>query len=151
MATFRDLLGAAKAQITEIDPQTAADHIASGARVLDVREPDEFDQGALTGVVHIPRGHLEAQVEARLADKTVPVVVYCAGGVRSAFAAKTLQELGYADVYSMAGGFSRWKDEGRPWTTPVTLSAEQRNRYSATCCCPRWAWRARPSCWAPRC
>ena len=129
MATFRDLLGAAKAQITEIDPQTAADHIASGARVLDVREPDEFDQGALTGVVHIPRGHLEAQVEARLADKTVPVVVYCAGGVRSAFAAKTLQELGYAEVYSMAGGFSRWKDEGRPWTTPVTLSADQRNRY----------------------
>ncbi len=129
MATFRDLLGAAKAQITEIDPQTAADHIASGARVLDVREPDEFDQGALTGVVHIPRGHLEAQVEARLADKTVPVVVYCAGGVRSAFAAKTLQELGYAEVYSMAGGFGRWKDEGRPWTTPVTLSADQRNRY----------------------
>lgn len=129
MATFRDLLGAAKAQITEIDPQTAADHIASGARVLDVREPDEFDQGALTGVVHIPRGHLEAQVEGRLADKTVPVVVYCAGGVRSAFAAKTLQELGYAEVYSMAGGFSRWKDEGRPWTTPVTLSADQRNRY----------------------
>ena len=129
MATFRDLLAAAKAQITEIDPQTAADHIASGARVLDVREPDEFDQGALTGVVHIPRGHLEAQVEARLADKTVPVVVYCAGGVRSAFAAKTLQELGYAEVYSMAGGFSRWKDEGRPWTTPVTLSADQRNRY----------------------
>ncbi len=129
MATFRDLLGAAKAQITEIDPQTAADHIASGARVLDVREPDEFDQGALAGVVHIPRGHLEAQVEGRLADKTVPVVVYCAGGVRSAFAAKTLQELGYAEVYSMAGGFSRWKDEGRPWTTPVTLSADQRNRY----------------------
>ena len=129
MATFRDLLGAAKAQITEIDPQTAADHIASGARVLDVREPDEFDQGALAGVVHIPRGHLEAQVEGRLADKTVPVVVYCAVGVRSAFAAKTLQELGYAEVYSMAGGFSRWKDEGRPWTTPVTLSADQRNRY----------------------
>ncbi len=129
MATFRDLLGAAKAQITEIDPQTAADRIAAGARVLDVREPDEFDQGALTGVVHIPRGHLEAQVEGRLADKTVPVVIYCAGGVRSAFAAKTLQELGYAEVYSMAGGFGRWKDEGRPWTTPVTLSADQRNRY----------------------
>ena len=104
-------------------------HGPSQPLVLDVREPDEFDQGALTGVVHIPRGHLEAQVEARLADKTVPVVVYCAGGVRSAFAAKTLQELGYAEVYSMAGGFSRWKDEGRPWTTPVTLSADQRNRY----------------------
>ena len=79
--------------------------------------------------VHIPRGHLEAQVEGRLTDKTAPVVVYCAGGVRSAFAARTLQELGYADVVSMDGGFGRWKDEGRPWKQPVVLTADQRNRY----------------------
>jgi molybdopterin/thiamine biosynthesis adenylyltransferase len=64
-----------------------------------------------------------------LTDKDTPVVVYCAGGVRSAFAARTLQELGYTDVVSMIGGFGRWKDEGRPWTTPVTLSADQKNRY----------------------
>ena len=119
MATFRDLLAAAKAEITEIDPAGAAERIAAGAAVLDVREPDEYDQGALPDAVHIPRGHLEAQVEGRLLDKTTPVVVYCAGGVRSAFAARTLHELGYADVVSMAGGFGRWKDEGRPWTTPV--------------------------------
>jgi hypothetical protein len=55
--------------------------------------------------------------------------VYCAGGVRSAFAAKTLAELGYTDVVSMAGGFGRWKDEGRDWKHPGTLTAEQRNRY----------------------
>jgi len=79
--------------------------------------------------VHIPRGHLEAQIETKIVDKTSPVIVYCAGGVRSAFAAKTLQELGYTDVLSMAGGFGKWKDEGRPWSTPVQLSAEQRNRY----------------------
>jgi molybdopterin/thiamine biosynthesis adenylyltransferase/rhodanese-related sulfurtransferase len=97
--------------------------------VLDVREPDEYDQGALPSAVHIPRGHLEAQVENKLTDKAAPVVVYCAGGVRSAFAAKTLQELGYAEVLSVAGGFGKWKDEGRPWTTPVVLSADQRNRY----------------------
>lgn len=97
--------------------------------VLDVREPDEFEQGALLGVVHIPRGHLEAQIETKIVDKTAPVIVYCAGGVRSAFAAKTLQELGYTNVLSMAGGFGKWKDEGRPWSTPVQLSAEQRNRY----------------------
>ncbi len=129
MATFRDLLSAAKAQITEVDTAAAADHIAKGALVLDVREPDEYDQGALPGAIHIPRGHLEAQVEGKLLDKHQQVVVYCAGGVRSAFAAKTLAELGYTDVLSVAGGFGRWKDEGRPWKLPVTLTAEQRNRY----------------------
>ena len=129
MATFRDLLSAAKAQITEVDTAAAADHIAKGALVLDVREPDEYDQGALPNALHIPRGHLEAQIEGKIIDKHAPVVVYCAGGVRSAFAAKTLAELGYTDVLSMAGGFGKWKDEGRDWKLPVTLTAEQRNRY----------------------
>jgi sulfur-carrier protein adenylyltransferase/sulfurtransferase len=129
MATFRDLLSAAKAQITEVDTAAAADHIAKGAIVLDVREPDEYDQGALPSALHIPRGHLEAQIEGKILDKHAQVVVYCAGGVRSAFAAKTLAELGYTDVLSMAGGFGKWKDEGRDWKLPVTLTAEQRNRY----------------------
>ena len=130
MATFRDLLAAAKSEITEIDPAAAEQKIASGGvAILDVREPDEYDQGALPDAVHIPRGHLEAQVEGKLLSKSTPVVVYCAGGVRSAFAAKTLGELGYENVFSMAGGFGRWKDEGRTWHTPVTLTAEQRNRY----------------------
>ncbi len=129
MATFRDLLSAAKAQITEVDTAAAAEHIAKGALVLDVREPDEYDQGALPDAIHIPRGHLEAQVEGKLLDKHAQVVVYCAGGVRSAFAAKTMAELGYTDVLSVAGGFGKWKDEGRPWKTPLTLTAEQRNRY----------------------
>ena len=129
MATFRDLLQAAKAEIDEVDPSGAAERIAAGATVLDVREPDEYDEGALPGAIHIPRGHLEAQVEGRLLDKSADVVVYCAGGVRSAFAARTLQELGYSDVHSLIGGFGRWKDEGRPWSTPVTLTPEQRVRY----------------------
>jgi molybdopterin/thiamine biosynthesis adenylyltransferase/rhodanese-related sulfurtransferase len=129
MSTFRDLLAAAKAQITEIDTADASQRVAAGAVVLDVREPDEYDQGALAGAVHIPRGHLEAQVENRIIDKSAEVVVYCAGGVRSAFAAKTLQELGYTNVSSMAGGFGKWKDEGRPWQAPVVLNADQRNRY----------------------
>ncbi|MGZ4725806.1 MAG: rhodanese-like domain-containing protein, partial [Ilumatobacteraceae bacterium] len=129
MATFRDLLSAAKAEITEVDTATAADKIAAGVIALDVREPDEYDQGAIPNAIHIPRGHLESQVESRLLDKNAEVVIYCAGGVRSAFAAKTLQELGYTDASSMAGGFGKWKDEGRPWKTPVVLTADQRNRY----------------------
>ena len=130
MPTFRDLLAAAKAEITEIDTATAATRIAAGGvTVLDVREPDEFDQGALPGVIHIPRGHLEAQIENRISDKSVPVIAYCAGGVRSAFAAKTLQDLGYTDVVSMAGGFGKWKDEGRAWKKPIVLTPDQRERY----------------------
>jgi len=100
-----------------------------GVVVLDVREPDEYEQGAVPGAVHIPRGHLESQVEDRIPDRSAPVVVYCAGGTRSAFAAKTLGELGYTDVVSMVGGFNRWKDEGRSWAAPRTLSPAQRNRY----------------------
>jgi molybdopterin/thiamine biosynthesis adenylyltransferase/rhodanese-related sulfurtransferase len=131
MASFRDLLAQTKTEIREVDTATADGARRSpGTVVLDVREPDEYDQGALPGALHIPRGHLESQVEGKIVDKRTPVVVYCAGGVRSAFAAKTLQDLGYDDVVSMAGGFGRWKDEGREWTTPVTLTAEQRNRYA---------------------
>ena len=129
MATFRDLLSAAKAEITEVTTDSAADHIAAGYTVLDVREPDEYQEGAIEGAIHIPRGHLESQIENRITDKSTPVVVYCAGGVRSAFAARTMQELGYESVESMAGGFGRWKDEGRPWKQPVSLNPEQMNRY----------------------
>ena len=135
MPTFRDLLNKAKAEITEIDTATAESRIAeakgsgSPLTVLDVREPDEFDQGALPGAVHIPRGHLESQIENRVADKSTPIVAYCAGGTRSAFAAKTLQDLGYTDVVSVIGGFGKWKDEGRDWVKPVVLTAEQRDRY----------------------
>src|ERR1700752_2148718 len=121
MATFRDLLGAAKAEITEVDTSGAAERIAGGVTVLDVREPDEYDQGALPGALHIPRGHLESQVENRITDKSTPALAYCAGGTRSGFAAKPLQELGYPDVVSRKGGFGRWKDEGRAWTKPVVL------------------------------
>mgnify|MGYP000265003164 FL=1 len=130
MAGFRDLLAQAKSQITEIDTNEAASRIATGGViVLDVREPDEYEQGALPDALHIPRGHLEAQIEGRIVEKSAPVLVYCAGGVRSAFAAKTLHELGYTNVVSVAGGFGKWKDEGRPWRTPAVLTAEQRNRY----------------------
>ena len=130
MASFRDLLAQAKSQIVEIDTAAAQKRIEEGnVVVLDVREPDEYEQGALPNALHIPRGHLEAQIEGRAVDRDQTIVVYCAGGVRSAFAAKTLQELGYTDVLSVAGGFGKWKDEGREWRQPVTLTPDQRNRY----------------------
>ncbi|MDH2904038.1 MAG: molybdopterin-synthase adenylyltransferase MoeB [Actinomycetota bacterium] len=128
MSSPRDLLNAAKAEIREIDPHDVASRL-SDFIILDVREPDEYEQGAVPGAVHIPRGQLEFAVEGRIVDKTTPVAVYCAGGVRSAFAAKTMQELGYADVVSVIGGFNKWKDEGLPWKAPATMSADQRIRY----------------------
>jgi molybdopterin/thiamine biosynthesis adenylyltransferase/rhodanese-related sulfurtransferase len=130
MASFRDLLASTKAQIREVGTAEADDlRKVPGTVTLDVREPDEYEQGALPEALHIPRGTLETNVEMRIPDHDTPLVVYCAGGTRSAFAAKTLTELGYTDVVSVVGGFNRWKDEGREWTTPAALSADQRNRY----------------------
>jgi len=128
--TPRDLLNEAKKSIREVD-QADAQALLEGGGVtfLDVREPDEYEQGALPNAVHLPRGHLEFQVEGKLPDKEAPIVVYCAGGVRSAFAAKTLGDLGYSDVQSMIGGFNKWKDDDRPWEAPQTLTPAQRNRY----------------------
>jgi len=128
MATPRELLNEAKSQIREVTPADVVDLVGT-ATFLDVREPDEYEQGTVPGAIHIPRGHLEFQVEGRLLEKDAQIVVYCAGGVRSAFATKTLLDLGYSDVVSVDGGFNRWKDEGRPWITPQTLTPEQRNRY----------------------
>lgn len=129
MASFRDLLKHAKAQITEVDTGRGSELVHGGAVLLDVREPDEYSQGAVPASIHISRGLLESSIENRIADKDTSLVVMCAGGVRSAFAAKTLADLGYTNVVSMDGGFNAWKDEGRPWDVPVTLSPEQRNRY----------------------
>ncbi len=130
MANFRDLLATAKAEIREVDTAEADDlRRRPGAVVLDVREPDEYEQGAIPGALHIPRGTLESGIENRVADKATPLVVHCAGGTRSAFAAVTLAQLGYTDVVSVAGGFNKWKDEGRDWSTPRNLTPDQRNRY----------------------
>jgi len=128
VATPRELLNQVKFSIREARPEEVEPRLGDVV-LLDVREPDEYEQGAIPGAVHLPRGNLEFQVEGRIPDKQAPVVVYCAAGVRSAFAAKTLADLGYGDVVSLVGGFNRWKDEGRPWKTPQALTPEQRNRY----------------------
>ena len=129
MTSYGDLLAAAKQQIAEVDTLQAAQLIQDGYETLDVREPEEFEQGAITGAIHIPRGHLESQIEQRLPKRDSKIMVYCAGGSRSAFAAKTLNDLGYSEVISMDGGFTKWKSEGRPWDLPKTLNHNQRNRY----------------------
>jgi molybdopterin/thiamine biosynthesis adenylyltransferase/rhodanese-related sulfurtransferase len=130
MPTYRDLLQQVKAEIDEIDTAAADERRHDDAVVvLDVREPDEYEQGAIPGAMHIPRGQLESMIESRVTDKSTPLVVHCAAGARSAFAVKSLAELGYTNAVSVIGGFNRWKDEGRDWRVPQVLTSEQRNRY----------------------
>src|SRR5690349_5267338 len=130
MPSYRDLLTAAKAEIREVDvAEAAAARQQPGTVILDVREPEEHEQGAIPGSLHLVRGHLESSIESRIHDKDTPILVICAAGNRSAFAARTLQELGYTDVASVAGGFNKWKDEGFEWAPPRNLTPDQRNRY----------------------
>ena len=101
-----------------------------GATLVDVREADEFRAGFIPGAIHVPRSHLESQSEQKLPDKGAEILLYCAGGTRSAFAAKTLAELGYTNVVSVNPGFVRWKDLGYPVESPPELTEAQRDRYS---------------------
>jgi sulfur-carrier protein adenylyltransferase/sulfurtransferase len=131
MATYRELLQQVKGEIDEIDASNARDMIASEEPVIvDVRERDEWDEGHLPGAVHVPRGHLESRIERAAPDKAHPVLLYCASGNRSAFAAKTLDELGYEHVASLSGGFTDWKRNGLPFEVPKTLDEAKRRRYS---------------------
>lgn len=132
MANFRELLAKLRAELSEVAPETVRDRLDRGdpLHLLDVREPDEVEQGIVPGARHLPRAHFESRVEDVLPDKAAPVVVYCASGVRSVFATKTLKDLGYSDVSSMTGGFNRWKDLGYDFALPRLLDAAQRDRYS---------------------
>jgi molybdopterin/thiamine biosynthesis adenylyltransferase/rhodanese-related sulfurtransferase len=132
MASYRELLNQVKAEIEEIDSPAAATLLEGDDQpvFVDVRERDEWDEGHIPGAVFIPRGNLESRVEQAVPDKSRRVVVYCAAGNRSAFAAKTLEELGYEDAVSLAGGFTDWKRNGFPTQLPHGLGEEQRRRYS---------------------
>ena len=128
MTTYRELLARTKTEISEVDARRA--QAIGGATWIDVREIEEWQEGHLPSAVHIPRGNLESRIEGVVADRSTPIVLYCAVGARSAFAAKTLDVLGYTDVHSLAGGFTDWKRNGLEIVMPRTLSPEKRTRYS---------------------
>jgi molybdopterin/thiamine biosynthesis adenylyltransferase/rhodanese-related sulfurtransferase len=128
--TYAELLREAKASIREVNPAEAERLRTEGVTFVDVRETSEWEGGHIPGAVHVARSYLEQQIEAAVPDREAPVVLYCAGGVRSAFGAQTLQQLGYANPISMSGGFQQWKGAGLPWVAPVVLSKEQQQRYS---------------------
>jgi molybdopterin/thiamine biosynthesis adenylyltransferase/rhodanese-related sulfurtransferase len=103
---------------------------AQGTTIVDVREQDEYVQGYIPGATWIPRGFLEMKIEDLVKEKDAPIILYCAGGNRSALAAKNLEDLGYTNVTSMAGGFTAWKRSGFPWKVPTVMTREQELRYS---------------------
>jgi molybdopterin/thiamine biosynthesis adenylyltransferase/rhodanese-related sulfurtransferase len=126
-----ELLRQVKSQIDEVDPGEVHELIDEGVAVIDVRETDEVAAGHLPGAKHIPRGYLESRIEGVVPDRDAHVIVYCASGNRSAYAARTLAEdLGYTNVSSMTGGITLWKDRGYEVKVPRTLTPEQRERYS---------------------
>ena len=129
MANFRQLLQNVKSEINEVTPEEAEKLLSDGWQILDVREPDEFSQGAVPNSIHIARGNLESSIEGKIPDKATKIITMCAGGARSAFAAHTLNSLDYTQIASMEGGFNRWKDESRSWEIPTVLQASMRNRY----------------------
>ena len=132
MPTYRELLAKAREEIDEISTVQAHERLRSDAPPLfvDVRPPDEWQEGHIPGALLAPRNNLESRFEALVPDRERSIVVYCGSGTRSVFATKTLQELGYENVVNLAGGFSDWKRNGYDFSTPKALSPAQRTRYS---------------------
>ena len=129
MSTFKDMIRKVKSEIQEVSPEEASAR-AEKAVFVDVREADEWEKGHVPGALFIPRGFLELRIEEQVPDKQSEVIVYCAGGTRSALGARSLQDLGYTNVRSMTGGFGRWKESGLGVRVPKVLTAEQKERYS---------------------
>src|SRR5918912_3622368 len=130
--TSQQLLQRVKRTIKEVTIDEAYGALQSDQPplVMDVRELDEFGEGAIKYAVHVPRGYLELRIENVAPERSRPIVLYCAGGARSALAARSLEELGYENVSSLAGGFGAWKNAGLPYVVPRVLTDEQRLRYS---------------------
>jgi adenylyltransferase/sulfurtransferase len=130
--TRDQLIARAKSEIQEITASEVKRRLASkeSLTLVDIRERDEFDQGKIPGAVFIPRGFLELRIEEKQPDRQAPIVVYCAGGVRSALAVRNLMEMGYTNVQSMIGGFNGWKNAGYRFDLPRRLTPEQKIRYS---------------------
>ena len=129
---FQTILKEVKGQIAECDAREVKEVVGekNGTAIIDVREQDEYVQGYIPGAKWIPRGFLEPRIEEAVPDKSQPIILYCAGGTRSALAARSLHELGYTQVKSLAGGFGAWKRAGYEFDLPYVMTQEQQIRYS---------------------
>ncbi|HEV7732582.1 MAG TPA: molybdopterin-synthase adenylyltransferase MoeB [Candidatus Binatia bacterium] len=130
--TYQQIMDEAREVVPEVSPDEVKTRIGATEKpvVLDVREREEYRQGFLPGAVSIPRGFLEMRIEDTVPDHGTPIVAYCAGGTRSLLAGRILRELGYANVVSMRGGYTAWKNQGLPIVEERQFTAEQQIRYS---------------------
>ncbi len=130
VTTYREYFAEIRKRTKEATPQQVDELLKGDVQLGDVREKNEWDDGYIPTAQHLPKSFLEQWAEERLPDKSKTTILYCAGGVRSIMAADILARLGYTNVISMTGGFSRWKDSGFPWKTPEILTTDQTRRYS---------------------
>ncbi len=128
--SYNELVNRIRAQIREVTTAELEARLDDPPLIIDTREAEEFEQGAIAGSVFLPRGVLEGNIARFTTNPGTEILLVCAAGARSALAAKSLEEMGYTNVASLAGGFNQWKTEGRPWEVPKTLDNDQRARYS---------------------
>jgi sulfur-carrier protein adenylyltransferase/sulfurtransferase len=123
-------IATAREQVPELDPGQAQQRMDAGAVLLDIREDAERSSGVAQGALGVSRSYLEMRIGALVADPATPVLLMCSGGTRSLLAARNLHDLGYRDVASVAGGFDRWKAEGRPLAGQGSIDPDWLDRYS---------------------
>lgn len=130
--TYKQLMEEARQAIPEVTIDEVKNRLERGEKwvLLDVREREEYREGHLDSALSLPRGFLEIRVEEAVPDKSAPVIAYCAGGVRSLIAARTLKEMGYENVVSMSGGYTAWKNAGHKWVADRQFTPEQITRYA---------------------
>jgi rhodanese-related sulfurtransferase len=111
---FLKLVNDSKSRIREVTVDKTRERMQAdnGVRLIDVREDNEWEAGRAAGSIHLGKGIIERDIEVTVPDKATEVILYCGGGYRSALAADVLQQMGYTNVFSMAGGWKAWQDSG---------------------------------------
>jgi adenylyltransferase/sulfurtransferase len=130
--TYKQLMEETRQVVPEASVEEVKTRLERGEpwTLLDVREREEYREGHLDGALSVPRGFLEIRIEETVPEKNTPILAYCAGGVRSLIAARTLKEMGYDKVVSMSGGYTAWKNAGYKWVADRQFTPEQITRYA---------------------
>ncbi len=111
---FLKIVEDAKNRIKEISVSETQKHIKEGAALIDVREDNEWQADHAKDSLHLSRGIIERDIVQQFPDKNTELILYCGGGFRSALSADNLQKMGYNNVFSMAGGWTAWKESNAP-------------------------------------